>query len=70
MNTNRVIKRPDYFPGLEVVEHTERDSGYLLADEFGRPDFADTEPTIPAELELLEIKPSRLERIKKSWSRR
>lgn len=60
MNPHRLIKRPDYFPGLEVVEHTERDSGYLLADEFGRPDFADTEPTQPAELELLEIKPSRL----------
>ena len=69
MNTHRVIKRPDYFPGLEVVEHTERDSGYLLADEFGRPDFADTE-TEPVELELVPVKQSRIERMKRSWSRK
>lgn len=59
----RLIKRPDRYPGMEVTEHTERDSGYLLASEFGMPEFADTEPPEPLQWALEEVKPSRIERV-------
>lgn len=53
MTQYRIIKHPDRpLPGVEVIEHTERDSGFLLSSEFGRPDFAETVPTEPAPLTL------------------
>lgn len=59
----RLIKRPDRYPGMEKVEHTERDSAFLLATEFGMPEFQDTVPTEPAALSLEPAQPTLIERI-------
>lgn len=51
----RIIKRPDRNAPIEVRELDEKDSTFHLARDFGRADFADTEPTQPAPLELQPI---------------
>lgn len=51
----RIIKRPDRHAPVEVRELNEKDSTFHLARDFGRADFADTEPTQPAPLELQPI---------------
>lgn len=62
---HRLIKHPDKpLPGIEVYDMCERDSAYHLAHDFDMPEYAETQPS---ELELLEIKPSRMSRTKRSW---
>lgn len=51
----RIIKRPDRHAPVEVRELDAEDSAFHLARDFGRADFADTEPTQPAPLELQPI---------------
>ena len=51
----RIIKRPDRHAPVEVRELDDKDSAFHLARDFGRTDFADTEPTQPAPLELQPI---------------
>lgn len=53
--SSRIIKRPDRNAPIEVRELDEKDSTFHLARDFGRTDFADTEPTQPAPLELQPI---------------
>jgi hypothetical protein len=65
MTTLRVIKRPDPQP-IEMKELGPEDSAFYLARDFGMTDFADTQPSEPLEWVLEEIKPSRIDRNKRS----
>ncbi|QIM51593.1 hypothetical protein [Hydrogenophaga crocea] len=61
----RVIKARDFQEApIEIRHLDERDSQFSLAHDFGMSEWADTDM---GSLELEEIKPSRLERNKRSW---
>lgn len=62
----RVIKaREQQEAPIEIRHLSERDSQFSLAHDFGMTEWADTDM---GDLELEEIKPSRLERrIHRSW---
>jgi hypothetical protein len=61
----RVIKaREHQTADIEIRHLDERDSAFALFNDFGMTDFA---PTQWDELDLMEVKPSRIDRTKRSW---